>query len=200
MKLNSDALLLIKSIGLPDIKKVNVPLHKALHLLKVAKLNKVPLPFLESAVTLRAWPAYEKTLLQYQDRHKKTLNLSMVASRLLEESNVKYSIFKTLKPFKSTPADIDIVLYSTEELRKAAAVMKKSGFTKLDQDSYGSTFFSAEHQLGIDLTTEIAVSSFIYLNKTCIFNYTHRAKVDGFEVQTLNPSADLVGGCSPLYV
>ncbi|MFQ6081231.1 MAG: hypothetical protein ACE5OW_06155, partial [Candidatus Bathyarchaeia archaeon] len=68
----------------------------------------------------------------------------------------------------------------------------KRGLKPLDRDLYGLTMLSLDHGVNVDLTTEVAASSFIYLDKTLLFKHTSQVKVDGFEVQTLKPYADLV--------
>jgi len=52
--------------------------------------------------------------------------------------------------------------------------------------------FSVDHGVNVDLTTEVAVSSFIYLDKNLLFKHTSQAEVYGFKVQTLKPQAELV--------
>jgi len=52
--------------------------------------------------------------------------------------------------------------------------------------------FGVSKGINIDLTTEVAASSFIYLDKSLLFEHVNQVKVDGFKVQTLQPRADLV--------
>ena len=193
MKKCEDTLLLIRSIGLPElVESKPASLNEALSLIKLAKLNKMSLFFLESLGRFRRHLPLEAQLLHYRDKHRKTLELTALVSSLFEELDIRYTIFKTLKPFPYTPADIDILLRSTRDLTKASQILEKKGLKPLDRDLYGLTMFSVDHSLNVDLTTEVAASSFIYLDKNLLFKHASQVKVDGFKVQTLKPHADLV--------
>jgi len=193
MEAYEDALSLIKSIGLPGLIGGEAhPANKALSTLQLAELNKMPLFFLESLRILKRYPSFEAKLSRYKDKHRKTLDLIAMVSSLLEESGIRYTILKTLKPFPYTPADIDVLLWSSKDFTKASQILEKKGLKPLGKDPYGLTMFSIDHDVNVDLTTEVAVSSLIYLDRTLLFNHVSRVKVDGFEVQTLKPHADLV--------
>jgi len=193
MKKCGDALLLIKSIGLPGLMEGKVtPLNEALSLLQLAELNKIPLLFLESLRKFRKHPLLEAQHSRYRNKHRKTLDLIALVSSLLEESSIRYTVFKTLKPFPYTPADIDVLLWSERDLTKASQILEKRGLKPLDRDPYGLTMFGVSKGINIDLTTEVAASSFIYLDKSLLFEHVNHVEVDGFKVQTLQPRADLL--------
>jgi hypothetical protein len=193
MKISEDALSLVKSIGLPGLVEGEAPpLNKALSLLQLAKLNKTPLLYLESLRKLRRHLPLEAQLSRYRDKHGKTLDLTALVSSLFEESSIPHAIFKTLKPFPCTPADVDILLRSKRDLTKASQILEKKGLKPLDRHFHGLTMFSVSHGVNVDLTTEVAASSFIYLDKSLLFEHITRVKVNSFRVQTLQPHADLV--------
>lgn len=193
MKISKDTLALVKSIGLPGLAEGEAPpLKEALSLLQLAELNKVPLLYLESLRKSRRHLSLEAPLSHCRDKHKKTLDLTALISSLLEELGIRYTIFKTLKPFPYTPADIDVLLWSSRDLAKASQILEKRGLKPLDKDLYGLTMFSVDHDINVDLTTEVAVSGLIYLDKNLLFNHVRQVEVEGFEVQTLEPHADLV--------
>jgi len=193
MKIFGNILPLVKSIGLPGLIEGKVPpLNKAYSLLQLAERNKMLLLFLESLTNLIKYPCLEVQLSRYRDKYRKTLDLITLASSLLEESGIHYTIFKTLKPFPYTPADIDILLWSSEDLARASQILKKKGFKPLGRDLYGLTMFSVDHSLNVDLTTQVAASSFIYLGKSALIEHSIEARIHGFKVQTLQPCADLV--------
>jgi len=193
MKMGEDTLLLIKSIGLPGIiEGENSPLNKALSLLQLAELNKIPLLYLESLRRFRKHPFLKAQLSRYKNKHRKTLELTVLVSSLLEEFGIPYMIFKTLKPYPPTLADIDVLLWLSKDLTKASHILEDRGFKPLNRDLYGSTMLSLDHSLNVDLTTEVAASSFIYLDKSLLFKHVTQVKVNGFKVQTLQPHADLV--------
>jgi len=193
MKISRDTLLLVKSIGLPELVEGEPqPLNKALSLLQLAKLNKIPLLFLESQRKFRNYPPLQAQLSHYRDKHKETLDLTALVSSLLEESGMHYTIFKTLKPFPYTPADIDVLLWSNRDLTEASQILKKKGLKLLDRDSFGLTMFSVDYDINVDLTTEVGASSFIYLDKSSLFEHSCQVKDNGYKVQTPQPYVDLV--------
>lgn len=193
MKICRDTILLIKSIGIPGLieGEGNLPLNGT-SILHLAKLNKIPLFFLESLRKFKKHPTLEIEDSRYRDKQRKTLNLIATFSSLLEESGIHYTIFKTLKPFHYTPADIDVLIYSSKELTKASHILEKINLKPLGKDLYGLTMFSFDHDINVDLTTEVAVSGLIYLNKNLLFNHISQVKVNGFEVKTLKNYAELV--------
>lgn len=166
------------------------PPNEALNLLRLAELNKIPLLFLESLVNLRKHTWLGQQLSRYRDRQRRTLALTADVSSLLEAAGIRYVIFKTLKPFPYTPADIDVLLRSSSDLAGAAYVLGKRNLSPLESDLYGLTMFSLDYGLNVDLTTELAVSGFIYLDKSLLFDGQKRVHCSG--VQTLKPHADLV--------
>lgn len=193
MEISKDALSLVKSIGIPGLVEGEAPPpNKASRLLQLAELNKVPLLFLESLGKFGRHLTVEAQLSHCRSKHRKTADLITIISSLLEESGVRYAIFKTLKPFSYTPADIDVLLWSSRDLAKASKILEKRGLRPLDNDLYGLTMCSVDHDINVDLTTEVAVSSLIYLDKSLLFEHVHQVKVGGFEVQSLKPYADLV--------
>jgi len=189
----TDSLLIVKSIGLPQVLKGENPLlHEASKLFQLAELNKIPLLFLESLERFRKHPRLESELSRYRNRHEKTIDLIATVSRLFNGLGVRHAIFKTLKPFPYTPVDIDILLWSRRDLSKTSHTLEKKNLKSLNRDSHGLTMFSVEHGINVDLTTEVAASSFIYLDKNALFEHSSQIKVHGSKVQTLQPYADLV--------
>jgi len=57
--------------------------------------------------------------------------LTTLASSLLEETGISYTVFKTLKPFPYTPADIDVLLWSKRDLTVAFQTLEKRGLKPL---------------------------------------------------------------------
>lgn len=186
-----DSLSLIKSVGLPGIIEGKASLSsKRLNLFHLSKLNKIPLLYLESQGA-KGLSSLDLELSRYRKKYEETLNLTKKVSDVFEKSGIHYTLFKTLKPFPNTPSDIDVLLWSNNDLKKAYSVLKDNGFRALDKDQYGITMYNVEHSLNVDLTTEVAVSGFIYLDKILLFDNTTQVKINDFTVQTLSLSADL---------
>ena len=189
----NDVISSIKLIGIPNMIEpaTSLEVDRAIELFPVAKLNKIALLFLES-LKFGDHSTLEAHLSCYRSKHMKTLALTSLVSDLFEEEHIQYAIFKTLKPFPYTPSDIDVLLCSTDELSNASQILEKKGLRSIEKDFFGLTMFSGEYGLNVDLTTEVAVSGLIYLDKNLLFNHVSQVKVNGFKVQTLSPHADLV--------
>jgi len=148
VKIHEDTLLLLKSIGLPGlVEGENPPLNKALSLLQLAELNKIPLLYLEPIRKFGKHPLLNAQLSRYRDKHRKTLDLTAQVSSLLEESGIPYTIFKTLKPFPHTPADIDILLRSKKGLTKASQTPEKRDLETTQRNNECMFFILREHLL-----------------------------------------------------
>lgn len=193
-KKNSKSTFLMRLIGIGEIcaptahlENTDVP-----SFLPIAEQNKIPLLFLKAVACNIKNRNIQHILSQYEEQHKNTLELIASTANLLEKIGVPYTFFKTLKPFPHTPSDIDILLLSDENLKNATKALKNQGCALLEKSIYGVTMFSPKHKMNIDLTTQIAVSSLIYLNKGLLFDYVSAFKIYGMPVQTLEPSADLL--------
>jgi len=198
----SKALSLVKFIGIPSLIDpiIQLETREISELLPLAEQNKIPMLFLGLLRKFRKHPPIEAQLSRYKDRHVKTLDLTALISSLLEESDIRYTFFKTIKPFPYTPSDIDVLLRSKADLTRACQTLEMKGFKPLDTDLYGSTMLSPYHGINVDITTEVAVSSLIYLNKDLLFDHVNQVKIQGFNVLNLKPDADMmVAAAHSLY-
>jgi hypothetical protein len=109
-------------------------------------------------------------------------------STLFNSNGIKYSIFKTIKPFPTTPSDIDVLL-SQEVFGKAQSLLLSSGYRKTANDAYSSTL---EKEMIIDLQQQPSVSNIPYLPKNLLIENTSVRKINGADVCTLNPEAELL--------
>jgi putative nucleotidyltransferase-like protein len=192
--LSSQSISLVRMLGIvnkfqPTFQKEN---GNPGSLFPLAKKNKIALLFLKTIATFGKYPEINNSLLQYEEKNKSFLDLTTFVSNLFEKKKVSYSLFKTLKPFPSTPSDIDVLFWSKRELERAIALLENNGCISLEKSDYGLTMFSPKHKLNIDLTTQVAVSGFIYVDKEAIFKHVKTLQVSGTTVQTLEPEVDLL--------
>ena len=191
----SKSLRLVKSIGIPDVCSPNL-----MHLrtddvssfLQVAEKNKIPLLFLIAVVSGVDGHPLRSALLQYEQRHQRTLDLVKFVSSMLEKEKIRYTFFKTLKPFPYVPSDVDILLWSNDDLKSLEKRLNGENCVSLERDVYGVTMFSRTHKLNIDLTTQIAVSGMRYMNKKLVFDHINEIDFYGNIVRTLEPPAELL--------
>lgn len=187
--------LLMKTIGVPGICD---PIYSQLlpdkfaTFLNLAEKNKIPLLFLRAVDSSSENSFVKSILLNYEERHQRTLDLIKFVAYLLESERISYTVFKTLKPFPYLPSDVDILLRSDDNLKTAVKQLTAEGCVMLDSDLYGVTMFSPVYKLNIDLTTHVAVSGMVYADKKLLFNHVCDVNVDGKTVRTLKPSVDLL--------
>jgi len=190
----SKSIVLVRLIGIPDICKptTNVGKESIPNFLSLAEQNKIPLLFLETAAYDTENQNIQRILSQYRERRKNASDLIAFAANLFEKIGVRYTFFKTLKPFPYTPSDVDVLLWSDNSLKTVAKALKNQGCISLEKNAYGVTMFSPKHKMNIDLTTQIAVSGLIYMNKKLLFNHLCKVEVNEKTVQTVKPSVDLL--------
>jgi hypothetical protein len=189
----SESLSILRLIGVPgkyepSLQSICHPLQK---LTSVAEQNKIALFFLRQ-LDIADNRAMLGVLRHYEERYENTLNLALFTTNLLENMGVSYTLFKTLKPFPSTPSDIDVLLQFEKNLQDVICALKKTGCKLLDLDNYGATMFSPKYRMNIDITTQVAVSGLIYVDKELLFDNSCKVQLDKLTVQSLNPSAEIV--------
>lgn len=194
MRVNNGDASLVRLVGIPNLVDPVLPfeISNVLKLFRLARLNKIPLLLLESMKKSGRAQVPEDQLSYYRKRHRQTLNLIALVSALLERSGIRHTIFKTLKPFPCTPVDVDVLLWSKEDYPAASRILERRGLRPVGGDLYGSTLYSSDYHLSVDLTTEVAVSGFIYLDKNSLFSQVDCVKINDLEVRTLQPQAELV--------
>lgn len=191
----SKSTLLVKLIGIPDICKPASPQLRTENIpgfLQTAEQNKIPLLFLRAAAESSKEYPIKSTLLRYEEKYRRTLDLITFVTCLLEKRRTRYTLFKTLKPFPYTPSDVDVLLWSDEDLKTVTRTLKCEGCVPLERNVYGVTMFSPSHRMNIDLTTQVAVSGLIYMNKELLFDHVDELEVCGELVRTLEPHADIL--------
>jgi len=191
---NSKSISLVRHIGIPNICKPILKLENNSFptFLATAEQNKIPLFFLKTAACGIKNHDVQYVLSQYEKKHKNTLDLITSTAQLLEKIGACYSFLKTLKPFPYTPSDIDVLLWSNENLGTIVKILKSQGCIPLEKSAYGITMFSPKYKMNLDLTTQIAVSGLIYVDKESLSSCISQFEIGGSIVQTLKPSADLL--------
>lgn len=191
---NSKSTDLVRLIGIPNICEPTLKLESDSipSFLTTAEQNKIPLLFLKTATYNIKNHNIQHILSQYEKKNKNTLDLIASTAKLLEKIGVRHTFFKTLKPFPYTPSDVDVLLWSNKNLKTIVKALKSQGCISLEKSTYGVTMFSPKHKMNVDLTTQIAVSGLIYVNKELLFSCISQVEICENTVQTLKPSADLL--------
>ena len=206
---------LLKIIGSPfvnidEVGKESPKTKKEISdLYSYAIKNKIGLLFLES---LRSYEKLEKFGLEseYQKlktRHYKQLHTAVRITRILDNLNVDYAIFKSIMPFPATPNDIDIIHFgSDEDFRKLIEVLPKFGYMMVESGADAEQRMFHDSELGgyiyphprekdeydVDIYQKISASYLIYLDKKKLEKHITETSVLDSGVKTLKPEAEVV--------
>ena len=159
-------------------------------LIQYAVKNKIELTFLEFASKdLHAPKFYSKLKKQYSS----FLTSLVKVLKTLDEEDVAYSLFKTLKPIPYTPVDIDLLLGSADDLRRAISVLRDVFDVEIiGYDRWVVGIHVPVEDEILEPHLEIHAGNWIYLQKNPLLNSTHRMEVLGETLTTLTPEAEII--------
>ncbi len=192
IKLDENTVSIILTILNPTLLKEN---QKNINenIIYCADLNKILLKYLYSHPYRDQFEEqYVNLLNNLLRRHKITMNLIETISEYFEKDDIQYTYFKTIKPFKHTPNDIDIILNTNKDIKKAYKLLYKNGWVFLDNDKYGITMYNRKYDINIDLHLEIMVSNLLYLNKNILIENINMLNLNDRYIITLNNEAEIV--------
>lgn len=186
----------MRVVGLPNAepKTIQSLNENALSsLFSHAVKNKVPLLFLEHFADICCDSKSLKTLCQVY-RKKSRLGLSLVkeVSRVLNEKEINYVVFKTLKPFPFITVDVDVLFFNREDLKRAYYALRNNGCKLAGCGAHSISLYSPKHAMNVDLQLEISVSRLVYIDKKLLQGYVTEINVNGSQVRVLEPPAALV--------
>jgi hypothetical protein len=176
----------MKAIGIPGILEGGSS-APSISSLELARINKIGL--LYSIKT----DAIDIDLLKRSELLNYTVK---TVSSIFNRAGINYSIFKTIKPFPSTPADVD-VLISDNDFDRAVSTLVDYGYRKLSGDT---RTVSLKKDMIVDLQVEPSVSTLPYLSRRLLMQHTEVNILDGIEVRTLAPEAEIIAvACHAIY-
>jgi len=191
---HSKSTTLVRLIGIPGIFEPTMRISEKdiASFLPVAEQNKIHLLFLETVTKNAKNQHIQQKLSHYKEKYKNFLDLTAFTANSLEKVKVRYTLFKTLKPFSCTPSDVDVLLWSNQELETVVTFLTNMGCISLDKSAYGRTMFSPKHKLNIDLTTQVASSGLVYLDKKSLFEHVDTFETHGTTAKSLESAVDLL--------
>jgi len=132
----------------------------------------------------------------YKKEHKhyiKTNDAIAQVSQILKNANIEHAFFKTIRPYKSTTVDLDILVFGERKgYMKSEKAMERAGYKLVAHGPRSITFWDQEANIGIDLYEQIAVSFITYIDKRKLRHYVRDIILpNGKCVRTLKPEADL---------
>lgn len=184
---------LIRIIGSPFVNEItDVPFDVLEEIYDKAFADRVALLYL-TIHRSKEWPGFlEEKYQNLSDRRGKTLDVVASLSRSLNEFSVKdYAIFKSLKPYPTTPNDTDVIcfgdksqfnavlehLYSEDYLFHEWAPMQTTlihpkGKGRTGKGKKGGTYY-------IDMYSDISTDYFLYIDKRSLLPYVETKSVNG---------------------
>jgi len=174
-------LQVLKTIGIPGIISGSFENVDNDELVNIAKMNKIGLLFSNRAENSN----YAKDLRAKHDLLIETLR---EISSIFSDNGLNYSVFKTIKPFPTTPSDVDI-LVSQQDFIFAEELLIERGYEITASDAYSSTL---RKEMIVDLQLQPSVSNLPYLPKRILMENTMIRTIAGARVRTLNPEAEIL--------
>jgi hypothetical protein len=190
---------LLKVIGSPFVSETEteppVDYSEALRLYYCAVRNRMALLYLTALEKWRKLGELEKTYRALFEKSLKIDDAFLRVSGLLGSANVPHALFKTIRPYRSTTVDIDVIVFGSEkEYGKSLETMIRAGYKKLGEGPNSTTVRDPYIGIGVDLYKEVAASQIIYLDKEKIYPYVSKKDMHREKgcIRTLHPSADLI--------
>ena len=172
---------ILKTIGVPGIvpgikEKLNP------ELMSIAEKNKISLLFSDAA-------DIEQQERHLKMRHERMMETLKEVALAFNEAGIRYSVFKTIKPFPTTPSDVDVLL-SNQDFGKAQDLLISRGYYRTTSDAYSSTM--EKDKMIVDLQLQPSVSNLPYLPKALLMQNTMMKKMGDVDVCTLTPEAEII--------
>jgi hypothetical protein len=174
---------LVRIIGLPGMlegKNSENIYNNDAQLIESASLNKIGLLYSIAS---------NKASKEMVTRNELLIVTLKELSNVFSVNGLRYSIFKTIKPFPTTPSDVD-VLVNREDLQRAASLLEFSGFQITTEDAYSITM--QRGTMIVDLQLQPSVSNLPYISKEFLMRNIVLKHLDGFDVYNLSDEAEII--------
>ncbi len=149
-------------------------------------------------------PEYEKGYTRYSE----TLVTAAKISKVIDSMGIEHVIFKFIKPYPSTPSDVDVLfLCSDHEYKQAVQMLLakdyykigetpsqvvvydlRGGYEAMDTRTWGGKGGGIYY---IDLYKEVGASHLVYMDKEKLSKYVTEVNLNGEKIKTLKPQAEL---------
>jgi hypothetical protein len=168
--------------------------------------NRIPLTYLSR---VRSDSRLYLLLYNYhQERFHRIIEVIREVSEIFEQSDIEYAVIKTLRPYPEDTADIDILIFgSEEEYRKSIRILsrifrpvdvlnRKSEAGLYDYKPFEVSPYACfwyKDNIKLDIHKELAVLNLIYVDKDNLRSYIRKAKLaNDIETKVLAPVAELL--------
>lgn len=126
-------------------------------------------------------------------KYERTYDAISETSRILTIAKIKHAVMKTIRPYKSTTVDIDILIFGSEsEYEKSILSLLNANYLMLGLGPQSATLQHPTVDIKVDIYNEVAVSHIIYMDKQRLAAFRTTKKLpNGNSVEMLAPEADL---------
>jgi hypothetical protein len=186
---------ILRTIGSPYVQnaKMFVESKNLMKAYLYSQKNRMTLLFLDHVKDIDK----HANIRQFYDKEVKDYHHMLEAvtriSYLLSNKKINYAIYKTLRPYKSSTVDIDILIFGDKsDYITSVETLEKAECKLILQGPRSTTLLDQETGIGIDLYEQVAVNFIVYMNKEKLTDQITATKLPTSEcVRTLKPEADL---------
>jgi hypothetical protein len=163
-----------------------------------AKRNKMRLLFLNSL------DENQLTDLLIHEKHRLTKRKDDVnflinsISNILNINNIRYSFFKTIRPYEEVTVDIDLIIY--DDFHNTIMDSHNYNIDLLEHGPLSSTYRSNEVMMDIDFYKDVGVSYYKYLDNNELINHVIEMDYNDAHIKVLSPIADILSIVSHSYI
>lgn len=202
---------LLQAIGSPLAPNVSEQVpddDEALALYSHAVENKIGLLYLEALNRYGRLGGLQSEYDKGYFRYSETVATAARLSQVIDSMGIEYAVFKFVKPYPSTPSDVDVLfLGSIDEYKEAVRGLLAAGYCKIGEAPHQVVVYdlrggrdnidmrTKDGKKGgiyyIDLYKEVGASHVIYMDKRKFRKATTKADLNGNEFETLKPEAEL---------
>lgn len=185
---------LVDSPIVESVKTLQIGQDRITELLEYSIKNRMALLFLDSIAKKGETRHFATLYNSEKAKHLEALRIASKVSASLTEHDISHAVFKTLRPYIFTTADIDVIIFdSGRKYSDAVEKMQRAGYELVIRGPRSTTLKETSTNIGIDLYEDVAVSLIIYLDKEKLAHFVTTVKrPDGNYIKTLRPEADLL--------
>jgi hypothetical protein len=183
---------LLKLIGTPfNNFKNELNIIDITELYQFSNKNRMPLLYLRSLSELDIPNKYQSEYVKLTNQWLSIEERIKEILKILEKKRIKYTTFKSIKPYIETTVDIDLLIF--DEYEDAVRELQNAGYILLERGPLSSTFRDPEIKIDYDIYDEVGVSHIIYYDKEVVKEkLIEKTFTTGGYIKSLSPDTDLL--------
>ena len=160
--------------------------------LDFAVKNRIRLLYLNSLDRHRRLGTFQEKRNELLRKYQEIQRAFFKISNHLNNSQVKYALFKSIRPYQEVTVDIDILIFGNQ-YQKVLDSLYAAGYLYLGEGPLSTTFRDREVGIGLDIYDEVGVSHIIYMDKNQLEEFVTPISLSvDCTAKSLNPAADLL--------